>query len=222
MNEISRTLLNVAIVVLAGCASTSVVAQIYKWVDENGQIHFTDSPPTDKGTAVELDVQQPSDEPDEGEIRRLDLLRQAEIDDAHEQRVRALVEQDPTVARHDADACERARVSWYALSQRMPVYWTEEGALRPHWSNDTYRGERRYVSDDERPALGTRINSDIVRYCENSDVDDANGNAYQRWLRDQWCEVYKVKLAAALDDDARTPRDKIEEIEAQVQNSCGR
>jgi hypothetical protein len=29
-----------------------------------------------------------------------------------------------------------------------------------------------------------------------------------------------VKLTAALDDDARTPKDKIEEIEAQVRNAC--
>lgn len=220
MNQNCRSLMNSALLVLAGCASTAAVAEIYKWVDENGRIHFTDSPPVDKGTKVELDVRQPSEEPDEGEIRRLDLLRQAEIDDAHEERLRELDEQDATLVRHDAGACEQARVSWYALNQRMPVYWTEKGKLRPHWTNDTYRGERRYVSDDERPALARRINSDIHRYCENSDVDDANGSAYQRWLAAEWCEVYKVKLAAALEDDARTPKDKIEEIEGQVRNAC--
>jgi hypothetical protein len=149
MNQNCRSLLNNAILILAECASTSGMAQTCKWVDENGRVHFTDSPPVDKGIKIELDVRQPSEEPDAGELRRLDLLRQAELDDAHQERLRELDEQDESVPRHDAGACDEARVSWYALNQRMPIYWTEMGKLRPHCSNDTYRGERSYVPDDE-------------------------------------------------------------------------
>ena len=35
------------VVVLILCASTSVEAGMYRWVDEAGQVHFGDRPPTD-------------------------------------------------------------------------------------------------------------------------------------------------------------------------------
>lgn len=195
-------------------------AQIYKWVDENGQVHFTDSPPPNRGERVEVDVQAPPAEPDEGELRRLELIRQAELRRAHEETMAAKTDREVQEPARRLAACDQARISWYALSQRMPVYWTEDGTLRPHWTNDTYRGERRYVADADRAATRAQLEERIGRNCPNGHVENEAGTAYQRWLADEWCAVYRVRLAAAREDDARTPDDKIEEMEAQVRQSC--
>ncbi|MEM8767093.1 MAG: DUF4124 domain-containing protein [Pseudomonadota bacterium] len=213
----SRVLLLLSLVF---AAPVSVFADIYKWVDENGQVHFTDSPPPNEGERVEVDVQAPPAEPDEGELRRLELIRQSELRRAHNESLAEKDEQEVHAPARRVAACEQARVSWYALNQRMPVYWTEDGTLRPHWSNDTYRGERRYVADADRETTREEIEARISRNCPNGHVENAAGTAYQRWLADEWCAVYRVRLEAAQQDGARTPDDKIEDMEAQVQEAC--
>ena len=46
-------------------------AEIYRWVDENGKVHFTDKKPGQEKQAEEVkpNISRPQ-EPDEGEIRR--------------------------------------------------------------------------------------------------------------------------------------------------------
>jgi hypothetical protein len=205
---------------IAIAAANPAPAEVYKWVDDEGRVHFTDSPPPKKGSKVELDVRKPSNELDEGELLRRDLLRQAEISSEQEERWEAHQERDVTIPRHNARACDQARVSWYVLTQEMPVYWTEDGVLRAHWSLDTYRGERRYVADAQRAEVLAQVEQDVFLYCKNRNVENDAGTAYRKWLRSEWCEVYKVKLATARDKKSRTPRDKVEEIETQVGANC--
>ena len=200
--------------------SVPAVGQIYKWVDENGQVHFTDSPPPNQGEKVEVNVQAPPAEPDEGELRRLELIRQADLRRAHNEPVAEAEEREVHAPARRLKACDQARVSWYALSQSMPVYWTEDGTLRAHWANDTYRGERRYVADADRAATRAQLEGEIQRNCPNGHAENAAGTAYQRWLAEEWCAVYRVRLEAARDDAARTPADKIEQLEAQVRDNC--
>ncbi len=213
--SVARALLVLLVTVPLGAA-----AEIYKWIDENGQVHFTDSPPPNQGERVEVEVQKPPAEPDEGELRRLELIRQAEERRAHDERVAAREEQEVHAPARRLAACDQARVSWYALNQRMPVYWTEDGTLRPHWNNDTYRGERRYVADADRAATREELEASISRNCPNGHVENSAGTAYQRWLADEWCAVYRVRLEEAQRDEARTPADRIEAMEAQVRETC--
>ena len=161
-------------------ATTSFAAEIYRWVDENGKVHFSDKKPVDDG-AETIDIDAPPVlPPDEGELRRRELLRRAEEDFAYKRR-RAAEDQAAAALEEEANAarttqqskCDNARIRLGVLAANMPIYWTTSGEMRPAWSNDMYRGKRRYIADEERPALRTVAERDIQAHCHEPDNTDA-------------------------------------------------
>ena len=56
--------------VLVGCASTATLAsagEMYRWVDEQGRVHLTDTPPKSKSDVQDLKVYKPSETPPRSE-----------------------------------------------------------------------------------------------------------------------------------------------------------
>lgn len=211
-----------ALITASSLMHASVHAEIFRWTDENGDVHFTDNPPPNKGKKVEVDIAQPSKAPDVGEQRRLNLLELARRRDAHKAATETAEARESAVAvtTDDASACFLARNKWYSITQDMPVYWAEDGTIRGQWVSDIYTGERDYIADADRPELMDRIVQQIRKVCPNGATDESDGSGYAAWLRADDCQVDQSKLAQARAPRSRATKQTLRDLEASVASNC--
>ncbi len=190
-------------------------AEVYKWVDEDGQVHFSDSKPetTTEVETVTPTIQKPSSQPDEGELRRLEYLNTPPPKPITQS-------EEATESTLDATKCRRARVEYGILQEEMSIYFTESGRLRAHWTNDYYRGERNYISDEDRPSLEDKVVDDLYRYCEDPQDDEAYQTVYNEFVDSEWCEVHKIALQAANDPASRTADHHKERLTRLIADTC--
>lgn len=134
-------------------------AEIHKWVDKDGNVHYSDSPPSD----VITEEIKPSPAPSKDNIRRTqartDLLieqQRASADqraqEREEKRLRQDIAEEQAIDR--AILCSRARRSLYALLQPRAVFTTNE------------RGERVYIPDTFRQAEIEEQKRVVAATCE--------------------------------------------------------
>ena len=219
-----RTLMYLLVVL----AASPGAAQVYRWVDEDGKVHFSDKKPETKAAETVNIEAPPVLPPDEGELRRRELLRRAEADFQYNRR-RAAEEEAKTQALEAEIAsrqntqqakCDEARIRLGVLGEPMPIYWTDSGQMRPAWSNDVYKGERRYIDDSERPALRAAAERDMQTHCANPEDGSAQYYTYRYWEHHQWCQALKADIVDAQRPRTRTPKDEIEAMQAQFQREC--
>lgn len=151
-----RKQLLIGFAVLALTASGGVAAsEIYKWVDEDGNVHYEDRP---SGAASEQRLALSSQRTDGGAVQqRVDAYaeRQAAREEA---RAAADVEaQEAADAEAEAEAnrqkCENYRAQLQTIRMERPLY--KEGA----------DGEREYLDDTQRMEARTRAEELIAKYC---------------------------------------------------------
>ncbi|MBI5751558.1 MAG: DUF4124 domain-containing protein [Hydrogenophilales bacterium] len=136
---------------------------IYKWVDEKGVTHYSETPPPSEQKAKKIEVKPPSPvsgaeggggegkswQQKEQEFQK----RQAEREEARKQQEAA-----DTAARREAkireERCATAKHNLETLQMRTPVYRTDE------------KGERVYVDDRVRAAEIARMKKEIETYCK--------------------------------------------------------
>ncbi len=140
-------------VLVLSLASAFAVADVYKWVDQEGKVHYGDRPPatgTDSHTMT-LPAAPPRDT-DHGQ-RSLTQQRLLEAFDAE----RAALEQaaaGSAAARHEARRrCEKASRELARFQRANIVYTTDDG------------GERVYMSDDDRRQATAEITRWIAERC---------------------------------------------------------
>jgi hypothetical protein len=130
---------------------------IYKWVDEKGVTHFSETPPPDGRKAEKL---QPKVVPPSGPVAPPPDWRQRE----QESKARAIERNqadDAARARSQkqaaerADTCQRARRRLALLSEKVPVYSRNE------------RGERTYIEDADREVEIGRMRQAIEANCDS-------------------------------------------------------
>jgi len=129
--------------------------QMYKWVDEKGITHYTDSPPPD-GKANKVDI-RPT--PPSGPVPPPVDYKQKEIDsraekvqkDQKEQRDAAQEAQDKALKK---GRCIEAQRQLQLLSTQRPVYSTNE------------KGEKVYLEDEKRQAEIVKWQERAKTYCE--------------------------------------------------------
>lgn len=125
-------------------------ADVYRWVDEKGNVHFGDQPTED--TAPE-EVKVPKYTPDAHTLERME--NQKRYMDARETDREKAAEQkkkDEARAKEYADACEKSR-------QRLSVL---ESGTRLYIEKD---GERHYLTDEERVAETKETEAKVKEYC---------------------------------------------------------
>lgn len=200
-------------------------ADIYKWVDKDGKVHFGDKPP--QGMESERMQVEPSAvpvQPDEGELRRRRLLEQAEKDAARRieaQRARAAAEQaEKEEHLAQEQRCLEARKQLAVLQEQLPVYRDEEGKFRAKWLHDTYQGERKYLDDAIRTSEIKRARQKIATNCQRPDDAEEQELARKQWIRGEWCAAARADLEALERPGARTPRQTLEEKRQEVERYC--
>ena len=123
---------------------------MYKWVDEKGVTHFSESPPPD-GKAAKIEVK-----PVGNEAPRSDEWKQRDLESR--QRRAAKEATDSEVQKREQQMrgtrCGTARRELDGLKNARRFYKIDA------------KGERVYVEDAERPALIERWEQEARKYCD--------------------------------------------------------
>lgn len=135
-------------------------AGMYKWVDKDGNVHFSDRPPEEEQVSVEeleLDLDLDPEREAEGVTRledsqnSLDERRQTRTA-AEERRARQRAEVEKKAAQRQAQ-CHLARSNLAVLREQRPVYTFND------------KGERVYIEDQHRQARIDESQRAVTQYC---------------------------------------------------------
>jgi hypothetical protein len=158
-----RGFLRAALVLLALALAAPAVADgtIYKWVDKQGNVHYTDCPPP---PGCEAETVEAAAAPDASEVaeaeRRLEemLAEQARASEAREKerldregrQVEAM-----RIAVTRKERCIEARQNLHVLEMQVPVYTIDE------------KGERVFLDDPARKAAIEAMRKQVAENCES-------------------------------------------------------
>ena len=155
--------LGLATVLLAGLtAYTDVAAQpVYRWVDADGNVHFSDQPPPEGGPQAEEVRLRPDISADRAEAARQNLSeaeqrlysnRAARSQQSAQAAAQAAEDQRMNQAREQL--CAQARRSLQTLVDQGPVFQMNAA------------GEREYLEDSQRDAEIARYRQVVARACQ--------------------------------------------------------
>jgi hypothetical protein len=134
--------------------ATGAVAEVYKWVDEQGKVHYGDRRPgaDSDPSLIELPAAPSRDaDHDERSLRRQRLLDAFEVE--RDERRRA--EAESAAARQERNRkCAQVRSELAKLERANIVYTRDEG------------GARIYMSDEERDEVAARGRAWIDKHCD--------------------------------------------------------
>lgn len=135
-------------------------SEVYKWVDEDGVVHFTDRPPQDQ-PYDQVDVEDfyskgeapPGGSVYEATVQQQKIRREARIEE-QERQARERKEEAERKAQSDEN-CSRAIHYLNTLQLQCPVFYDGAGILRAQCRGYylAYEGERTYIDDKERAEL---------------------------------------------------------------------
>jgi len=151
----------VAVALCAACAAASADGQIYKWVDKDGKVHYSDCPPPPDCDVEEVtkSAPEPSEKDVERARERLDkLLEEQEISAAMRKAERAVREAEELNALATAiqikRMCALAYKNLAVLAKERPVYSTDD------------QGRYVYYTDEQRAAAKARFEQFTAKYCQ--------------------------------------------------------
>jgi len=152
----NQLLLGFAIIALTLCGG-AVANEIYKWTDEEGNVHYRDRP---TGAASEVRLGIAYSRTDSGAVQQQQDAR-LETQAARQERRKAADEADRVAAAEAAAAAEkqkqcdsyRASLERYAQSRRL----YREGA----------DGERIYLDEDEMMQARKRLEEHVAKNCSS-------------------------------------------------------
>jgi len=136
-------------------ASSVLAADIYRWTDENGVVHFGERPPDAGGERVEL-RQQPRSGTDSDTAAEDRRIRQQRLLDAysHERnRKKQRQAEAEAVDARNQQQCDRLKRHWRSLSWGGPVYYGQDD------------GSRQYLSESERDAEKRSARQTYEKHC---------------------------------------------------------
>ncbi|NRB42236.1 MAG: DUF4124 domain-containing protein [Pseudomonadales bacterium] len=131
---------------------TVSVAAIYRWVDDNGNVLFSDKKPEQKLAAKEMDYAlKNAPSIDEEVLRQRQLMR--EHHQERQQRQAELNQEKKERAQQNRKRCRKARKKMDRDKQAGTYYSYNKDGSRHVWSND------------ERLAYQAGLNKKVKRYC---------------------------------------------------------
>jgi hypothetical protein len=143
-------------VLVCSLLSLSVAAaEVFRWTDESGQVHFSQRPPPGGAQRMDLPEADAGGVSDESELveRRQRERRLLEAYDYEREQKKARQAREADKQKEVAVQCDRLQQYWRRLSFPGPVYFTRED------------GEREYLSDERRAAEKARVRQAYVRAC---------------------------------------------------------
>ncbi len=139
-----------ALVLAAGVAA----AQVYKWVDEDGKVHYGDRRPDTGADAQTLELPPaPSKDADHADrtLKRRRLLDAFDAERDERQRAAASA---AAAERERENKCAKLKGDLARFDRANVVYTRDES------------GARTYMSDEERDAAATNARAWIEKHCD--------------------------------------------------------
>lgn len=140
-------------VLFLSCVATVSQAQVYRWVDQNGNVNYTQSPPP-SGESETVKLHKLPEGVTENAQEELEKLRRQQAEEEKAQQVKRQNESNAAAA---ADLqkrnCENARKNFAKL---------ERQGLR---LRSTVDGQAVVLSDDERLERQKQAQENIEKYC---------------------------------------------------------
>jgi hypothetical protein len=139
------------VLLLCFVASAAATAAVYRWVDDNGQVHYGEKPPHDDAQELNLRAAPARDaDLDQRRQQQQKLLRAYEEERAIERREQQ--EAQRRKAEHQS-YCRRARADLENALNSSALY-TRDGS-----------GEKRFLSKPERREYEAQLQAEVERYC---------------------------------------------------------
>jgi hypothetical protein len=208
--------------------STTASAKIYKWVDEDGQTHFSDEPPTNKSIdSTEIAVTPPVNSSSSEDTLK-EFTTKAEQDSIRRNHKwadeSAQREAKKRAGKERSQSCTAARKQYDVLSQKVPVYRDNTGKLKVRWSNDPYAGTMIFIEDDERKQLINETVDAVYQLCDNPENHEAQREAVAEQTMDEDCEMALARLERAKtpskNTSKRTRNDEIKKWQKNADAIC--
>jgi Domain of unknown function (DUF4124) len=130
----------------------SASAEVFKWKDSAGHVHYSDQPPSDSATAVKS-ATTPSDQAvaAEHELADKDLAFRKRQEDAAKAKEKA--DKEAEADRIKRVNCERARSNLTALSGNRRIYKTDSN------------GQRQYMDEQQQADARTLSEKAVAENC---------------------------------------------------------
>jgi len=200
----------------------SGATEVYRSVDEDGNVQFSDEPPDGvESEVIELKTTKPPSSPSVIGRPRTNQPTGSGLDPAAAEREAARLE---LLANQQLAALERrcneARVALEVLHQGMPVYRVGDGEFRAAWKGDTFKGTRTYLDDATRSKEIDAALRKLVMNCENPLDMEEQYKASSKWERSERCTAARADLEAVTQPYARAPDQSIAERQKLVDQYC--
>ncbi len=134
--------------------ATALGAEVYRWTDSNGQVHFSQRPPPVDAEKLELPeggAPAAADTSlDKRRERQRRVLQSYEYEREQKKAAATKAEQEK---REMAAKCADMEKRWRRLSYGGPLYYRNDG------------GEREYLSEQQRTEEKARLRPYFKRYC---------------------------------------------------------
>jgi hypothetical protein len=218
-----RPLMKILLLILPVLFPAAALSDAYKWYDEEGRVHYSDTPPKNI-ECEEIEIKQHDradcDDKDSYAQRREKALMEAER--RIEQRRKRIAEKASRDKSHRpiTKQCLESREQLEVLKTRMPVYRDDKGKYRAAWRHDAYRGERSYLDDEERRREIQRTRKMIDEYCQYPEDDAEQKKARQRWKWSERCIFAKQEYERIQRPEMRATDQAIEKKRRAVELFC--
>lgn len=220
MLELSAMRYKYLLIVTILCTCGAAEADVYKYIDEDGNVAFADEPPETTDSEV---VELPSYDPPSTltPLARVQRDRQIarDTEQIDKEKLDALVREQ--IADHDR-RCTEARVALEVLHQGIPIYQVSEGKYRADWAGDTYEGPRVYLSDVDREEAITGQLRKLALNCSDPLNPEQQQQASTSWHNEEECRAARVNLEDLLKPGSRAPDQAIEERQKIVDQYCNK
>ena len=216
-----RPMVVAAVMIAASILSPPLSGDAYKWVDEQGQVHYGDKPPA--GTSTETVRPPPSANRDDA-ARQRDRLEQAEkwteVRRAERSEKAAAKEAEKQETSRATERCLALRRELDVLDWGGPVYLDERGRFRVKAMHDAYQGERRYLDEHQKSVEIARVRGEIAAECGDPDDPGARGLARLQQVWAERCEAARADLEMVMRPEARTSHSTLESHRRRVAYYC--
>jgi len=134
---------------------SAVAAEVFRWTDEHGQVHFSQRPPPGGAQKMDLPETDTNSVGSDSALveRRQRERRVLEAYDYEREQKKAHQARETRAQQQTAAQCASLQQYWRRLSFHGPVYIKQKN------------GEREYLSDEQRAAEKARIRPAYVQAC---------------------------------------------------------
>ena len=136
-----------ALAIVLAAALPAAAQALYKWVDEKGVTHYSESPP-EKGSAAKIELKVPP-----GGAPAAPDWKEREIESRKQRIERDQAAREAREAAEKARRCRAAQVALDLLRNGRRVYKLDD------------KGQRVYLEDEQRPALIQERERDARENC---------------------------------------------------------